>query len=102
MGREASFAKSRDKVYAAALAAVGEAGYVITNSSQSEGLIGFKTRPSVWSWGQQGSVLVADDEGGLCRVVISSRAGFQLIDWGEGGRIADRLLGAIDRRLGRD
>lgn len=89
----------RAAAFEAGLATLARCGFVITHSDKDAGLIGFKAKASMWSWGQEGSIVVTKELGGRVGVTVATRAGFQLTDWGEGKRLARRIFAILDESL---
>lgn len=88
-----------DAVFDEAIRALDEMGCRVSDARKAERLINFTTSMSLWSWKQKGSVLVSEEGSGRCVVSVTTKASFQLYDWGEGKRIANRLYETLAERL---
>lgn len=94
------FTDTRQRVFGAGRAAVALAGLIVLRASEEEGLITFKSKASLWSFGQDGSLILTQNGDGTIAVAISTRPrGIQLVDWGESRRIANRLFERMNEHL---
>ena len=99
----ADFSVDATTLYDVVLRSVSALGYKVDFVDRASGLLTFKTGMSWRSWeGQEMSVVVVPLSEGAARLQVTARRlGFQLIDWGEGGAIARRVLQAVDSELGQ-
>jgi hypothetical protein len=97
---------SRDKVIAAATAAISGLGYVLGAIDNQNGLISFETGMSMSSWaGQKMSVHVMDVGLEYVDVTIGGAmkthgAQIQLYDWNEAAQIGTKVFKQMDSTLG--
>jgi len=100
---EQTFASSREQVWEALRATLGELNYKDVNEDPAAGTIEFRTGLSLWSWqGQQMTATVRDSEPNA--TVVSLAGGLalkvQVTSWGEKKRIAKKVLAGVERRVG--
>jgi hypothetical protein len=103
---EHEFDASAGHVYQALLTAVTEAGYSVGNTDRDSRSISFQTGMSMKSWSGQAmtaTVLPLGDSrakvsaGGIRKRTFGRPA--QVYDWGEKGKIAEKLFSRIDELL---
>lgn len=70
-----------------------EKGYKIKEITQTGMII--DTSSSVWSWGEEMSVLVNNENQG-CTITVTSDAKYQLTDWGKSEENTDEVFAIID------
>jgi len=89
----AEFDQSPQEVMDAVTRYAEQNSYRVTDLSREKGRLEFRTRPGWATWaGEQVTVLVQGVED-WTRVTVHSRPrGFQIYDWGEGKRQAQKLL----------
>ncbi len=104
---EKAYSASKDRLFAALLRSVSELGYSINNSDAASGTISFGTGMSMRSWAGQNmtaSVFALGDS--ESKVVVGGKreqkgspfgGGGQVFDWGEKGKITQKLLEHLDR-----
>src|SRR5262245_60638289 len=102
MGRyERVLEGTRGQIFAAVYESAIRRRRLITAVSVGDASFSFRTSLSIWSGGQRVTVTVDEVDKLRCvvRVVTEARALVtrQLYDWGEGKRIAERLLSATER-----
>ncbi|HWB49211.1 MAG TPA: hypothetical protein VG651_08880 [Stellaceae bacterium] len=88
-----------EKVIDATLRALTQLRYKIDSVDRENGIINFKTGMSIWSWGQELSVLVTKTDPHNSVIDIGSRLKFGVADWGEASRLRTKLIGLIDQNL---
>ena len=76
-------------VFRCVVQAVRDVGYAVGRVDKHNGMIAFKTGMSMFSFGQD-ITLVVVDQGKTCSIDMSSRSG-QLTDWGESKRIGQKI-----------
>lgn len=92
------FSLAHEQVLNNAVRAVSNLGYKISSIDKISGLLQFKTRMSLWSFGQDISLLVLDNKNGTCTVNISSKTSLpQVFDWGEASGIAEKVFKEMDK-----
>lgn len=77
-------------VFRCVVQAVRDVGYAVGRTDKHNGLIAFKTGISLWSFGQE-ITLVVVDLGETCSIDMTSRSG-QLTDWGESKSIGQKII----------
>ena len=100
---EETFAASGQEVWAALRQAVADLGYKDVNEDSSAGTIEFRTGLSIWSWrGQQMTATVREVAAGRTQLSLTGGVALkvQVTSWGEKKRIARKVLGEVERRLG--
>jgi hypothetical protein len=88
------------KVIDAALRVVTDLRYKIDNVDRQNGIVSFKTGMSLFSWGQEVSILVVEDGPDKCSVDIGNKlkVGIQM-PGGEAARLRTKIFGLIDQKL---
>jgi GYF domain 2 len=76
-------------VFRCVVQAVRDVGYAVGRVDKHNGMIAFKTGMSLWSFGQD-ITLVVVDQGKTCSIDMTSRSG-QVTDWGESKRIGQKI-----------
>ena len=76
-------------VFRCVVQAVRDVGYAVGRVDKYNGMIAFKTGMSLWSFGQD-ITLVVVDQGKTCSIDMTSRCK-QLTDWGESKRIGQKI-----------
>jgi hypothetical protein len=96
-----------DAVFAAAWRAAEGMAKTIDGVDQSARTLYFNTGMSAWSWnGQNVTVAVIDDGAGGSQLHVGTgikRTGMssiQVISWGEGKRVARKLIANVRKQLG--
>jgi len=96
-----------DAVFAAVQEAAREIAKSVDGVDPAARTLYFNTGMSMWSWnGQNMTASVIDDGGGRSRLQVeanikrSGLSSFQLVSWGEGGRVARKLVASVRDRLG--
>jgi len=101
------FAVPPDQVFAALQQVAPQVGKNVESVDQASRTIYFNTGLSWSSWtGQNVTATVADDGAGGSLLHIDAKlakrgmSSFQLIDWGESKRIANKVIKAMHKQLG--
>lgn len=96
-----TFNHSADKTFKACLSSIATLGYSVSNSQKDSGIIAFETGRSMWTWkGQKLTCTVIELTDTKTDVIISGvMAGFQVTDWGEAEKIANKVLKQIESTL---
>jgi hypothetical protein len=96
-----------DNVFMAVQAAAQQVAKKVEGVDPQNRTLYFNTGMSLWSWkGQNVSVSVTDAGGGRSQLQVGAqidRRGankLQVIDWGEGGRVAKKLIAKTREQLG--
>jgi hypothetical protein len=76
-------------VFRCVVQSVRDVGYAVGRVDKHNGMIAFKTGMSLWSFGQDISLVVVD-QGKTCSIDMTSRSG-QVTDWGESKRISQKI-----------
>ena|SRR5438477_8913183 len=87
------------KVLEAALRALAQLRYKIDSVDRQNGIINFKTKMSIWSWGQELSILVTKTSTNDSVIDFGNQLKFGAFDWGEASRLRTKLIGLIDQNL---
>jgi hypothetical protein len=98
---KATFNHSADKTFKACLSAIATLGYSVSNSQKDSGIIAFETGRSMWTWkGQKLTCTIIELSETKSDVIISGvMAGFQITDWGEAEKIANKVLKQVQSTL---
>lgn len=98
---KATFNYSAEKTFKACLASIATLGYSISNSQKDSGIISFVTGRSIWTWkGQNLTCTIIELDDTRTDVIVSGvMAGFQVTDWGEAERIANKVLKQVQAIL---
>ena len=100
---EQTFAAPGPLVWAALRQTVADLGYKDVSEDAAAGTIEFRTGLSMWSWrGQQmtGTVREAGPDATQLSLAGGVALQIQLTSWGEKKRIAKKVLGEVERRVG--
>jgi hypothetical protein len=88
-----------NKVVDATLRTLTQLQYKIDSVDRQNGIINFKTGMSIWSWGQELSILVTEIGANDSKVDFGNRLRLGAVDWGEASRLRTKLIGLIDQNL---
>lgn len=98
--KQATAPSSLEVVFAATVRAIRDLGYAVQSLDRANGVVAFRTKVSWASWGQEVSLIVMDNGDGSCSFDMTHS--FQgLTDWGEGGRIAEKIADRVRSYLSR-
>jgi len=91
---------SEDELFKLLIKTISNLGYKIEGTDKNSGLITFKTGTSInVISGQEGSVVIVQNSENTCEVRINMSYRGQLWDWGEGYKIANRILNELGEIL---
>lgn len=94
------FKVTQEEAFNLSLKIISELGYRIENIDKHSGLIMFKTGMSINVLsGQKGSIIIIPAEDDICSVQVNISYEGQLWDWGEGEKIADKILDGLSKVL---
>jgi len=93
------YAAPVDEVWSAAVQSMASLGWTIAHTDRDGGVITATTPPSVRTYGDQVSVLVASAGATSTRVEVASVSTGQVYDWGKGRKNIVSLYEAIAERL---
>ncbi|HEY5463387.1 MAG TPA: hypothetical protein VIJ95_09025 [Hanamia sp.] len=98
---KASFNHSADKTFKTCLTSIATLGYSVSNSQKDSGIIAFETGRSLFTWkGQKLTCTIIEISDYKTDVIISGvMAGFQITDWGEAQKIANKVLKHVHATL---
>lgn len=98
---KATFNYSAEKTFKACLSSIATLGYSVSNSQKDSGIIAFETGRSMWTWkGQKLTCTIIELTDARTDVIVSGvMAGFQLTDWGEAEKIANKVLNSVKSTL---
>jgi hypothetical protein len=97
---EQTYNAPRDHVWVALKATITALGYKDVKEDPEAWTIEYRTGFSGWTWRGQQMTAVVRDDGGLS--VISLEGGpavWQLFDWGERKRLAEKVLDGVRHRV---
>lgn len=98
----ASFRAHEDELFKMLVRAISINGYKIDNVNRETGLVTFKTVPSLNTVsGHEGSAIVIPKSEDICDVQINLSFEGQFTDWGDGEKIANRILETIGQAFER-
>ena len=96
-----------DRVWEALEQAVAGLKYEVRERDGASRLLEFNTGLSLWSWsGQDLEARVMDEGQGTTRLVLTGKiarrglSSFQVVSWGEKGRVARKVLARVGEQLG--
>ena len=97
----ATFNYSAERIFRACLSSIATLGYSVSNSQRDSGIIAFETGRSIWTWkGQKLTCTIIEITEEKTDVIVSGiMAGFQVTDWGEAEKIANKVLKQIQSTL---
>lgn len=94
------FQAEQDELFVCLVRIISSLGYKMEDANKDTGLITFKTRPSINTLsGHIGSVIITPLESGTCNVQITMSTKGQLLDLGEGKRIAQRIINKLNEAI---